>query len=486
MMPPVQPGQVLDGKYRIDRVIGVGGMGLVVEAYHLKLDQRVAIKLLLPQMTENADVVSRFAREARAAARIKGDHVARVFDVSNLPDGSPYMVMEFLEGQDLRHILRAHGPFPVQHLADYLLQALEGLAEAHRAGIVHRDLKPANLFLTSGADGPRLIKVLDFGISKLAREVGDQSATSSVAMLGSPVYMSPEQVRQSRAVDQRADIWSVGATMYELATGQRPFPREAIAQTVSAILFDPVVPPSRVKPDIPPAFDAVVVRCLEKDPAHRFADCGELAMALVPFASPDARAMLPRITRWTASTSSRTLRPPEVEALLARGDSATGAPVHSTQTGSRPADTRPQRATGLAVAAGVGFAFGIVVLVGAFYQYALQPRRPTVATAAPAASSIPVAAQASSSSAPAAASTAPPHDTQNAWTTVEPPPAASSAPPVAVSAPVPAAPPPPPPVEPHATTPTPPAPPKVASTPPTLPPKPKPPPATVSGFGPRD
>src|SRR5512146_2483854 len=204
----VREGDVLAGKYRIDKILGAGGMGVVVAAHHLHLDEKVAIKFLLFEALKNAEVVARFAREARAAVKIKSEHVARVSDVGTLENGSPYMVMEYLEGDDLSHLLAARGRFAVGEAIDFVLQACEAIAEAHVLGIVHRDLKPANLFCIRRADGRLSVKVLDFGISKMntvgaggaASSTGgrDQSMTRTSAIMGSPLYMSPEQLQSSK------------------------------------------------------------------------------------------------------------------------------------------------------------------------------------------------------------------------------------------------------------------------------------------------
>src|SRR6187399_2364915 len=198
-------GQPLAGKYQIERVLGQGGMGVVVAAHHISLDEIVAIKFLLPEALGNAEAVARFEREARAAVMIKSEHVARVTDVGRLDNGAPYMVMELLKGRDLDVLVRERGPLPLAEVTDYLLQAGEAIAEAHGLGIVHRDLKPANLFLTRRADGSTCIKVLDFGISKLtnARATRDQGMTQTAAIMGSPLYMSPEHLMSSRDVDMR-------------------------------------------------------------------------------------------------------------------------------------------------------------------------------------------------------------------------------------------------------------------------------------------
>ena len=197
--PPITPGTVLAGKYRVERIIGQGGMGLVVEAKHIALDERVALKFLLPDYASHPEAAARFLREARAAVKIKSEHVARVSDVGTLDNGSPYMVMEFLEGSDLSQVLEKRGVLAIPEAIDYVIQGCEAIAEAHSHGIVHRDLKPANLFLTRRQDGYPLVKVLDFGISKTMGNV--ENLTKTMAAMGSALYMSPEQMQQTRSVD---------------------------------------------------------------------------------------------------------------------------------------------------------------------------------------------------------------------------------------------------------------------------------------------
>ncbi len=211
-----KPGDLIAGKFRIERMIGRGGMGAVFSAQHEMLGQRVAIKMLLASVASNREVVARFLNEARLAARIEGEHVARVTDVATLDDGRPYMVIEYLEGSDLGQVLEACGPLPVPEAVDYVLQALEALAQAHAQGMVHRDFKPSNLFLARRSDGTTLVKVLDFGIAKAARPLAleeNQSLTKSNSMLGSPQYMAPEQLRNAKNVDAQTDIWAVGLTL---------------------------------------------------------------------------------------------------------------------------------------------------------------------------------------------------------------------------------------------------------------------------------
>ncbi len=216
----ISAGTVLLQKYEISRVIGQGGMGMVALARHLQLQQPVAIKLLLPEVLDKDLVVQRFLREAQASVRLRSEHVCRVLDVGQLDNGAPYMVMEYLDGTDLDGLLRQKGPLAYGEAVDFVLQACEALAEAHSLGIVHRDLKPANFFLTQRADGSPLVKVLDFGISKTLSPI-EESLTTTQAVLGTPAYMSPEQLRSSKHVDARSDIWSLGVVLYELCTGAR-------------------------------------------------------------------------------------------------------------------------------------------------------------------------------------------------------------------------------------------------------------------------
>jgi predicted Ser/Thr protein kinase len=297
---PVQAGQILAGKYRIERVLGEGGMGVVVEAHDTGLERRVAIKFLLPEFARHPEATTRFMREARAAVKIQSEHVARVIDVSTLESGSPYMVMEFLEGSDLSQVIEAGGPLPVEDAALYVIQACEALAEAHAHGIIHRDLKPATLFLANQAGGSRKVKVLDFGISKTLTAtdpglLGSLTRTSS--MMGSPLYMSPEQMKSARDVDLRTDIWALGVILYESLTGNTPFTGGSIPEISAKILLEDPRPLNQVKPELPQELADVAARALRKQPEMRFQNVADLAMALLPFAPNRARNNVERIVR---------------------------------------------------------------------------------------------------------------------------------------------------------------------------------------------
>ncbi len=279
----VTPGTVLANKYRVERILGRGGMGLVVEATNLNLGRRVALKFLHSEALENPVAVERFWREARAAARIDHPHVARVMDVESLETGGPCMVMEYLEGVDLEVWLRQKGRLSIEQAATFMLQVCDAIAEAHRVGIVHRDIKPANLFVTHTGAGLPFIKVLDFGISKVANDaVG--SVTKTTAFLGSPLYMSPEQMKSSKGVDERSDIWSLGAVLFELLTGEVPFRADTIPELTLKIALSPTPLLTALRADASVLLEGVVHRCLEKEREARYGSVSELMRALQPFA----------------------------------------------------------------------------------------------------------------------------------------------------------------------------------------------------------
>jgi serine/threonine-protein kinase len=301
---PVKEGDLLAGKYRVERVLGVGGMGIVVAARHEQLEQRVAIKFVRDDALGNDEAVARFLREARAAVKLRSEHAAKVLDVGTLESGAPYMVMEYLEGADLGAILVERGPLPVSSVAEYVVQACEAVAEAHAAGIVHRDLKPQNLFLAATVGGGARVKVLDFGVSKTLSTTGSGGGalTQTRSMLGSPLYMSPEQMRSSRDVDARSDVWALGVVLFELLTRRWPYEAETMPELVLKVVTEPPQSLAELRPDVPAAMVDIVERCLKKEPGERFANAAELALALEPFAPPESRITVERARMAMGST----------------------------------------------------------------------------------------------------------------------------------------------------------------------------------------
>lgn len=405
---PVQPGHVLAGKYRIDRVLGVGGMGVVVAATHLQLQQRVALKFMLDAGLAQPALVERFGREARAAVRLRSDHVARVLDVGTLETGSPYIVMEYLDGSDLGSVLEAHGAMAVEAAVDCVLQACDAVAEAHAIGIVHRDLKPRNLFLTARNDGRALVKVLDFGISK-HKTGADLSLTRTTEIMGSPSYMSPEQFRSAKSVDERSDIWALGAILYELLTGQVPFVADSVTALTAMVLMDAPRPLASLRANVPPSLARAVERCLEKAPEARFQSVAELALALQPFAPEDVRELATRIARIGGGA-----RGAIASSTLPAGDSPKVAVSGTSANWTHGTSPRPPARSRVIVLAGLGcaatLAAGAFALARKPHAVAASDPTPTAAAPMPTATPVILAPQAPSGSpalSAAAASVAP-------------------------------------------------------------------------------
>jgi serine/threonine protein kinase len=399
---PVAAGDVLAGKYRIEKILGVGGMGAVVSATHLQLDQKVALKFMLPQGVSNQALVERFSREARAAVRLKSDHVARVLDVGTLPWGAPYMVMEYLDGADLGSVVGRDGPMSPDAAVDCVLQACDAVAEAHSLGIVHRDLKPRNLFLTQRNDGRALVKVLDFGISK-HKFGGDMSLTSTSEVIGSPYYMSPEQLKSAKAADERSDIWALGIILYELMTGQVPFQGESVTALTAMVLQETPLRVDQLRPDVPRDLATVVSRCLQKDPALRYASVSELAAALQPFAPHDTKDLAARIAR--IGGTGRPSMP--LGASSSAKISVAGSTSVNWSEPTRVATGSTRRVAWVASVAAVG----VVGVVGGFFlatRAASHAPSPPSASVAAAPSALPSPGVASSLASSIAAATAPP------------------------------------------------------------------------------
>ena len=337
-----EPGELLAGKYRLKSVLGRGGMGIVFEVHHELLDRAVAIKVLAPEVLGSQEAVSRFMNEARAAAKITSDRVVHVLDVGVLDGGLPFMVMEKLDGRDLGDLLREPGALDVDVVVDLLVEAAEGVAHAHVEGIIHRDLKPSNLFLAERPDRSTVVKVLDFGISKLTSPGGGStsgSVTSTNTILGSPLYMSPEQLLSAKTIDGRADIWSLGVIAYRLLTQAVPFDGDNLVEIFAKIQERDARPLTELRADVPPELDEVVRRCLQREADDRPPTTLVLARDLAPFGTPRAQAALGRIeahaaSRGLTSDGRGASRPPSAPRNSRRAD----VPFPSTRLTGRSAD----------------------------------------------------------------------------------------------------------------------------------------------------
>ena len=335
-----QPGEVVRGKYRVESLIGEGGMGAVLKAHHLDLDEPVAIKVLLPEMMDRKDIVSRFQREAKAAVKLKGEHVARIHDVGKLENDVPFIVMEYLDGADLNAIVKHHGRQDPAIAVDLMLQACEAMAEAHSLGIIHRDIKASNFFIVQPPGQAPSLKVLDFGIATAPEGTSDLTGTQSV--IGTPAYMAPEQMRAAVKADARSDIWSLGVVLYELLDGGRPFRSEVYSELVLKVGMDPPHPIEN--PDAPAALVAIVMKCLEKPMERRYQTVAELAYDLMPFASDpvQARALVEQCARLLGRRSTRSFNAPQID-----GDQTPSGPVprltpRSAQMAVVPPEARPR------------------------------------------------------------------------------------------------------------------------------------------------
>jgi serine/threonine-protein kinase len=340
---PVQIGQIISGKYRIERQIGRGGMGIVLAATHLQLEHLVAIKVMRRDLVMDDTVLDRLLMEARSAARIRSEHVARVLDVGTLESGSPFIVMEYLEGENLADLLDREGALDVGQAAAFLMQCCLALAEVHVADLVHRDLKPGNLFIARLPDGSPTVKIVDFGISKHIGSARDHAATTSPQVLGSPFYMSPEQMRAD-PVDERSDIWGLGAILFEMLTGRPPFIGDTLPEVYSAVLNDAPPAADSLRPGVPVGLDDVVQRCLEKDPAQRFCDVADLAEALAPYAGVTAAQSVERITRILTNPDAARVRhsllPGPGAPAVATGSSVAGGSISGASSSGGSVERR--------------------------------------------------------------------------------------------------------------------------------------------------
>jgi len=443
---PFAPGDIIADKYEVVGVLGSGGVAYVISALHLELGEMVALKFLRPESLAHEDVVARFASEARAVARIKSEHVAHVFDVGTLPDGAPFIVMEYLEGKDLADVLAERRKLPIKVAVDYVLQACEALACAHAAGIVHRDIKPENLFLTQQAGSVERVKVLDFGISKSAmagfEQPGGKRFAHTMLPMGTPGYMSPEQIRACGAVDARTDIWALGCVLFELITGLSAFTGPTLLQLGAAILEREPVPLRQVVADAPPELEALIAKCLQKDADLRFQDVAELAAALYPFGPRRSRVSAERCHQILKGQTGvviefNSVPPPGPNAqslppVSSTGPTVNGVPMTVTVPALDPlrantpasagvvaaaAEKKPASRAFVAAAVGVSLLAGVALALGlsrhdaAPAQVAVAPAAaPTLPAPVAALAPSPVKTAASNATAAAAATEAPSSD----------------------------------------------------------------------------
>jgi len=378
----IGPGLIIGNKYLVKHLVGEGGMGLVVAAEHIDLRHPVAIKVLRPGA--GALVEERFLREARAVVRVRSDHVARVFDVGTLESGEPYMVMELLDGHDLSELLDERAQLPIEQAVSYVIQTCTALSEVHAVGVIHRDVKPANLFVTKRTDGSARVKLLDFGISKEAVSATQtpESLTQSGTMLGSPIYMSPEQLTSSRDVDFRTDVWSLGAVLFELLAGEAPFPGLTVAELYSAILRDEPHSLLELRPGVPSGLVGVIDKCLEKDPDRRYQSVDELADALLTFATvtdEPAGNLVPR--RSSHQPDDASLDP---AATLDMPDSSAGLPAKPPRSSGRPPElvtTTAGAASAARPPAGRSARVSLLLLIGLLVVGGFMLLRPTATPA---------------------------------------------------------------------------------------------------------
>jgi eukaryotic-like serine/threonine-protein kinase len=363
---PVRPGDVLAGKYRVEKVLGTGGMGFVVAARIINLGKLVALKMMLPAALAMPRSVERFEREARAAVQLKSEHIAEVLDIGRLPTGEPYIVMELLDGNDFEGLLQRDRWLQVEDAVDYVLQACEAVSEAHALGVVHRDLKPKNLFLSHRLDGTPIVKVLDFGISKWTTTDSDShSLTKTTDVFGSPNYMSPEQIRSARDVDGRTDIWSLGVILFELLTGRVPFVAVSLPQLCALVLEQQAPAVSTLRADVPDGLVAVVARCLEKSCERRFQTVGELVAALLPFGRVQPQLRSTTGPNLSPSASTMPIVGPLVSRVPPAVSSAGGAHVISNGTSASWSGTPPTPTRGRGVLIGAIAAPVALLAVGA-------------------------------------------------------------------------------------------------------------------------
>jgi len=375
-------GDLVDGKYRIVRLLGEGGMGAVYEGENTRIHRRVAIKVLHAGVAANGDAVARFEREAQAAGRIGSEHIVEVLDLGQLVDGERYMVMEFMDGESLSSRIQKSGRLTAAQVYPIAVQMLEGLGAAHSAGIIHRDLKPDNVYLVRSKKGQTdFVKLLDFGISKFSALGGEFSMTRTGAVMGTPYYMAPEQAKGAKDIDTRVDIYAAGVILYEAVSGQVPFNADTFNELIFKIVLESPPPVEQVAPGLDAGFAAIVSKAMARDLNERFASCADFLAALNAWAqSGQAQASSAQhpgqAAAFGATPTAAAPRPVAATTM----DVGTKAAWSNTQGDAALAPAPPKQKTGLFVA--IGAALVLLLGGGAVTAYKLQSASKDAAIAA--------------------------------------------------------------------------------------------------------
>jgi serine/threonine-protein kinase len=356
--PHWQPGSTIAGRFQVERVVGIGGMGAVLEAQNVSLGQRVALKVLRRELIHDKDAQARFDQEARIVAQLNTEHVVRVHDLGRTEHGEPFIVMELLAGKTFDHLIEEPTALGVAEAVDLVAEAAVGIAVAHAHGLVHRDVKPGNLFVAAQSDGRSIVKVLDFGLTKVTRS-DVLRLTSSASIFGTPLYMSPEQIMSAKKVDHRADQHALAMVLFELLTKSPPYMDESVSAITVKIATEPPPSARSFRADVPPALDAVIQKALAKTPDGRFEDIAAFALSIAAFGTDRGRDA----ARRAATALNRPPAIPDPATLVPTQHARTPQTVRGWSSARR---ARPARRQPWAIAVGITAALGVGAAVVAW------------------------------------------------------------------------------------------------------------------------